>query len=160
MAPTTSWKKQGGAEGKLSQTWVAPPARLTHPVGHLKYISQHSWQAQIYQTVGRTFRASQLAAAIQLKVRTGKQGISITPASSIPHTSLLACQPGWTMLSEHCKLILLRNSSRIFLSSYLGSEMWHWPFQSGSSRTPLKLTSWGKKTWPCLLNQLTRALSV
>ena len=25
----------------FNQTWVAPAARLTHPVGHLKYISQH-----------------------------------------------------------------------------------------------------------------------
>ena len=79
------------ARWSLSQTWVAPAARLTHPVGHPKYISQHpSWQAQIYQTVGRTFQAS------QLKVRTG-QGISVTPASSIPHTSLLACQPRWPL---------------------------------------------------------------
>ena len=159
MWPTTSWKRQrenqGGASAKLG--WHRLPGWLTR-LGILSTSASTSWQAQIYQTVGRTFQASQLAAAIQLEVRTGDEGISISPASSNPHTSLLASLSGWTLQAH----LIERQLRDLFFPFYLIS--WKWDVVLAISvrelKNPRETDLVGPKIWPCLLGQLTWALSV
>ena len=128
------------ARWSLSQTWVAPPARLTHPVGHLKYISQHPLTSSNISDC----RSNISSITAQSENRPGH----FSYTSFFYSTHQPASLPASLTIAMHCRLISLRDSSGICsfpFISFLGSEMWHWPFQSGSSRTPVKLTSWALK---------------